>query len=220
MKTCQCRRPLCRSPVAQRSPSLAFPHRLSGRTSGWGMGSVNEYLSKWETRLVTSDRSPGLRLSLALQCFGQSCRTEDLGGKHGRISMMGCPARAVWGVLGCGKEPSPIGPCDPKSAIPLLGPVGVDSHGLAHIPRWQHRGLAAPAPLGSEQLDCRTSCGGRQAGNRDGPMGSGSPFQAYQHAHETGNRHTCWQPPEDAGGAPPSSAAARVTESRGQHSLT
>lgn len=138
---------------------------------------MNGYLSRWETRLVTSDRSPGLRLSLALQCFGQSCRTEDLGGKHRWISTIGFPARAVWDVLGCGKEPSPIGPCDPKAAIPLLGPVGVDSHGLAHIPRWQHTGLAAPAPLGSEQLDCRTSWGGRQAGSGDGPKGPGSPFR-------------------------------------------
>lgn len=173
MKTYQHKRPLCRSPLPPGSPSLAFlmtlllspppspsrDHLRRWGGGGWqrGMGCGREYLSKWESRLVTSDRSPGLRFSLALQCFGQSCRTEDLGGKHGRISTMGCPARAVWGVLGCGKEPSPIGPYDPKSATPLLGPVGVDSHGLAHTPRWQHRGLAAPAPPGSERLDCRTS---------------------------------------------------------------
>lgn len=148
----------CGHPRLPRSSLLLNPFLRHQPAAGGGADA--RYLSRWETRLVTRDRSPGLLLSLAFQRFGQSCRTGDLGGE---------PAG----------RPSPKPRPRPGAQASLRTPRPAHSRGLARTRGWRRRGPAAPGPRGSGQPGCRTSW---EKGQVWGPQGwtggRGSPHLA------------------------------------------
>lgn len=169
--------PAAPPPAASSPPNSSFSkplpyypaigERSPWRSCGWGLRGP-EYLSRWDTRLVTSDRSPGLLLSLLLQCCGQSWRRAQW------VPQDGCPVPSK-DVL----EPSQVWgaqhqwPCGPGSAARLRGQQ--DSHGLARTPGWLRRGPAALAPPRSGRPDCRTSWGGRMSWAQSWTHGTGNP---------------------------------------------
>lgn len=139
----------CGHPRPPRSSLLLNPF-LRHQPAARG-GADGRYLSRWETRLVTRDRSPGLLLSLAFQRFGQSCKTGDLGGEPA-----GSPSSQA--------KAAPRGPRLPADAPPRPA----HSRGLARTRGWRRRGPAAPGPRGSGQPGCRTSW---EKGQVWGPQG-------------------------------------------------
>lgn len=123
-----------------------------------GGGADARYLSRWETRLVTRDRSPGLLLSLAFQRFGQSCRTGDLGGE---------PAG----------RPSPKPRPRPGAQASLRTPRPAHSRGLARI--LEDGGVEGPLlPVLGGQGNLAAEPPGRKdrsGGLRAGQAGAGVP---------------------------------------------
>lgn len=188
--------------------------------TGWREGGRPWYLSRWETRLVTSDRSPGLFLSRAFQCFGQSCGAEDFGA-HGWIPAC-FPTKAApeettatLSVLALGRreDPRPTGPGNsnlwqPQPRLPASAP---GTHVVLLV--LEDGGIEGPLlPLLWGQGDLTAEPPGEK--EPAGSLRAAVPTSPLGCPQTRGRRRTCWPPPGAAAGAPPSSCAAGAAESR------